>query len=519
MKFSCFLVCFLYRGDFPTRFPLSLQKEKKKKAVPKFLKNLVKKHYQIDVKKVESFFGLKNIYFSPHDRYEQFLSSTELEDGGYYIVHGDVDQKETILSNINSLRTGICYDERMNQHRYVPASVKDYKCPEKPERIDRILKYLRDDDFENIFPECVKIPSRMATKEELLLCHSEKYIDSILYEEESEEKEEEESEKKKKKKNYYFEYPQETSLCCCLSCGCVLEMIDSILTNQVDNGFVVCRPPGHHALRSEPMGFCIFGNAAIAAKYAIQKYNLQKVLVIDWDVHHGNGTQDLLEHEKEVQFISIHEDLFPNTGDREYTGPKSNAGHVMNILFDKPFGDVELLNAFNQLVVPVSIEYQPELILISCGFDMVRGDPLGKCKVHPETFGILTQLMMNIHHGKRLCLVLEGGYNLEQIPKCAYECLRVLQAKGRPTKNPPNLKNNKLKSISKEGMNNILQSKIIHSKFWDCLKPYDQMNQIKQKTEELEHKIKQQKDKIEELQQQLEDQNEISSTPPPPPLL
>jgi acetoin utilization deacetylase AcuC-like enzyme len=202
----------------------------------------------------------------------------------------------------------------------------------------------------------------------------------------------------------------------CLAAGAVVQGVDMVVAGEAANGFALVRPPGHHAEAHKAMGFCLFNNVAVAARHAIENLGLQRVLVVDWDLHHGNGTQHIFYDCAEVFYISTHAfPYYPGTGSMMETGTGSGEGFTLNIPLpgsqdDRAFGQV-----FKQVIVPVARQYKPQLIIVSAGFDIYQGDPLGTMAVSASGFGylarILKELAEEVCQGKIL-FSLEGGYNL-----------------------------------------------------------------------------------------------------------
>jgi len=199
--------------------------------------------------------------------------------------------------------------------------------------------------------------------------------------------------------------------------GGVVAALDRVMNGEAKNAFCAVRPPGHHASAERGMGFCIFNNVAIAARYAQTTFGVERVLIADWDVHHGNGTQDTFYEDGSVFFMSTHQSpLYPNTGTVEETGEGAGQGLTMNQPFPPGAGNTEIIGAFRNDLLPAAREFQPDLTLISAGFDSRIEDPLGSFEVDDEGYRELTRIMIeiaNISGGGRLVSVLEGGYNPE----------------------------------------------------------------------------------------------------------
>jgi acetoin utilization deacetylase AcuC-like enzyme len=199
--------------------------------------------------------------------------------------------------------------------------------------------------------------------------------------------------------------------------GGAVRAVDQVMTGELKNAFCAVRPPGHHASAERGMGFCLFNNVAIAARYAQAIYGVERVLIADWDVHHGNGTQDTFYSDASVFFMSTHQSpLYPGTGAVEETGEGAGLGLTMNRPFPAGAGDAEIVGAFRDDLLPAAREFRPDLTLISAGFDSRVDDRLGSFNVTDEGFRELTRIMLEIAHvsgGGRLVSVLEGGYTPE----------------------------------------------------------------------------------------------------------
>ena len=192
--------------------------------------------------------------------------------------------------------------------------------------------------------------------------------------------------------------------------------VKMVNSGDLDNAFALVRPPGHHAERSRAMGFCLFNNVAIAAMYARKDLGLERILIADWDVHHGNGTQHSFEGDDSILYFSTHQyPLYPGTGSYGETGSGKGIGYTVNVPLPTGYGDGDYVSIFDKVLKPVALEYKPDLILVSAGFDIYYRDPLGSMNVTPEGFAGLTRLLMNIAdeccEGK-LVITLEGGYHI-----------------------------------------------------------------------------------------------------------
>jgi acetoin utilization deacetylase AcuC-like enzyme len=208
-----------------------------------------------------------------------------------------------------------------------------------------------------------------------------------------------------------------------LAAGGVLTAIDAIMSNQSSNAFVIVRPPGHHATAERAMGFCLFNNVAVGARYAQEKHNLEQVLILDWDVHHGNGTQDIFYDDSSVFYLSLHQHPhYPGTGRISETGTNQGQGYTLNVPLPAATSAKNYREAFDIALEKVLQKTKPDLILISAGFDSHREDPLGGLMLENEDFAWMTtrlkQLAADCGHNK-IVSVLEGGYNLQRLGKIA----------------------------------------------------------------------------------------------------
>jgi acetoin utilization deacetylase AcuC-like enzyme len=212
--------------------------------------------------------------------------------------------------------------------------------------------------------------------------------------------------------------------------GTALNAVDAVFNKKAQNAFCIVRPPGHHATPTKGMGFCIFNNIAIAARYAQRKYGVKRVLIADWDVHHGNGTQDIFYTDGTVFFFSTHQyPWYPGTGAAGETGEGAGTGMTMNCPFPAGSGRREILGAFEQMLAPAAKKVKPELVLISAGFDSRIDDPLGNFLLTDADFADLTRVMLGIANqsaGGRLISVLEGGYNLTGLASAARSHVQAL---------------------------------------------------------------------------------------------
>src|SRR5579871_3067540 len=294
----------------------------------------------------------------------------------------------------HAILTGLVADSISKEH------LTGLGHPERPERFDAALNALAGLHLE-------RIPARLANKDEILLCHTSKYVRLVEHEIMT---------------GFHILSTGDTvisprSMDAALSAtGAALNAVDNVINGKVKNAFCVVRPPGHHATPDRGMGFCIFNSVAIAARYAQRKYGVSRVLIADWDVHHGNGTQDIFYSDGTVLFLSTHQyPWYPGTGAANETGEGAGEGWTINAPFPAGAGRKEILGAFQQRLIPAADRVKPELVLLSAGFDSRAGDPLGQFQLDDTDFRDLTKVVLEIadkHAGGRLVSILEGGYNL-----------------------------------------------------------------------------------------------------------
>ena len=217
-----------------------------------------------------------------------------------------------------------------------------------------------------------------------------------------------------------------------LAAGAALSLADNIVTGNINNGFGLIRPPGHHAETDQALGFCLFNNVAILARYLQEHHKLDKVLILDWDVHHGNGTQHIFEEDPSVLYISTHQyPFYPGTGAFDETGIGRGKGATLNCPMPAGSNDRDYEVVFMEKILPRMESFQPEFIIISAGFDAHKDDPLAGICLSTEFFGWMTDRVMEIagkHCQGRIISLLEGGYNLTALPLCIEQHLLHLNS-------------------------------------------------------------------------------------------
>nr|XP_040147671.1 histone deacetylase 9 isoform X12 [Ictidomys tridecemlineatus] len=340
--------------------------------------------------------------------------------------------------------TGIAYDSLMLKHQCVCGSSTTH--PEHAGRIQSIWSRLQETGLLN---KCERIQGRKASLEEIQLVHSEHH--SLLYGTGPLDGQKldprillgDDSQK------FFSSLPcgglgvdsdtiwneLHSSGAARMAVGCVIELASRVASGELKNGFAVVRPPGHHAEESAAMGFCFFNSVAITAKYLRDQLNISKILIVDLDVHHGNGTQQAFYADPSILYISLHRydegNFFPGSGAPNEVGTGLGEGYNINIAWtgglDPPMGDVEYLEAFRTVLMPVAKEFDPDMVLVSAGFDALEGHtpPLGGYKVTAKCFGHLTEQLMTLADG-RVVLALEGGHDLTAICDASEACVNAL---------------------------------------------------------------------------------------------
>ena len=346
-------------------------------------------------------------------------------------------------------RTGIVKDSRYLEHMMDPGH------PESPERLRAIYQMLEEEEMKGQF-EAVK--PRAATREELEMIHTPAYIDLIA----------------STAGKPYFRLDGDTSTCAksyeaaLVAAGGFLELIKAIMEGKLNNGFAFVRPPGHHAERDRAMGFCLFNNVAIGARYAIQNFSLQKILIVDWDVHHGNGTQNSFYEDPSVLYFSTHRYgfFYPGTGGPTEVGKGKGEGFTVNVPLSTQWGDADYGNIFQKILKPIALEYQPQLILVSAGFDIHYDDPLGGMEVTEKGFARMTQILMEIAEATaqgKLAITLEGGYDVAGQKRSVKAVLKEL-AQLSPLDKRDLLEKEEANTSRTERF--ILQLKEIQKRYW-----------------------------------------------------
>ncbi|MCW8802085.1 MAG: histone deacetylase [Candidatus Bathyarchaeota archaeon] len=254
-----------------------------------------------------------------------------------------------------------------------------------------------------------------------------------------------------------------------LAVGGVLKVVNMMMNKKCNNGFAFVRPPGHHAGSNYPMGFCVFNNVAIAAAHLIKNYGLERVLILDIDAHHGNGTQEIFYNNKKVLYISMHEDPveFPLTGFADEVGQGKGQGYSVNVPLPYGSDDKIYLTAFNDVVAPIINQYQPQLILVSVGFDSHYKDPIGNLYVSSRSYGKIFDFVLEaaskFSQGK-VAAILEGGYSLQFLGKLACATSAKMIGVDYVVNDKPYCAE---PIVQKKAKFMLKQIKTVQSRFWD----------------------------------------------------
>ena len=289
-----------------------------------------------------------------------------------------------------------------------PESSRDHRTPHgHPERIERFDAVLRALGSSGLARRMQSLDCEEAGFDTLRLCHGGDYVELV---------EREISAGNRMLSTGDTHVGRGSLSAARMAVGAVCSAVDSVLTGPVKQAFCALRPPGHHARPKQGMGFCVFNNVAIGARHAIERHGLQRVLIVDWDVHHGNGTQDIFYEDPSVLFFSTHQSpWYPGTGMRDETGEGAGADTTINCPFPAHTGREEIFGAFRDSLLPAAEAFTPELVMISAGFDSRLGDPLGQFRLADGDFAELTKMLQDLadrHADGRLVSALEGGYSL-----------------------------------------------------------------------------------------------------------
>lgn len=314
------------------------------------------------------------------------------------------------MSRPKKRRIGIHFDARYERHDTGPYH------PESAERYRALAAALED-----LPGSFIKFPGRAATAEEVLLAHAPWYLDIVRQDTE----------------NFADQLRTgDTPICpesCDVAleaCGAALNAVDFVMRGEMDSAFCAVRPPGHHATADRGMGFCIFNHVAVAARCLQKKHGIQRIAILDWDVHHGNGTEAIFREDPDVLYVSLHEQgIYPFTGGADERGSGAGEGTTLNIPLSKGSGGEVALRAWDEKITPAVKAFQPAFLLVSAGFDAREHDPVGGLRWTDETFAAMTRRTVSLAHkwcGGRIVSVLEGGYNPAGLASAAVAHVRAL---------------------------------------------------------------------------------------------
>jgi len=363
-------------------------------------------------------------------------------------------------TNSKQIKTGLIYDEKMCLH-------KEEEHPECPERIKKIYAAITNAD---LLKYCVHIEARSITIDELLLTHDEDYV-SIIQNTPNNDSDELFSLANEYNSIYLNE---NTFISASIAAGSLIDLTSKVVNNELNNGVAIIRPPGHHAHINKAKGFCIFNNVGITANMMLKKYNLSRIAILDLDVHHGDGTQEIFYSNDNVLYISIHRydngEFYPGeSGNPKNVGCDAGIGKNINIGLNtndyEKIGNSDYLYLLIKLIEPILQEYNPELILVSAGFDCVIGDPLGDLNLTPIFFNYLIQRLEVLQ--SKIVVALEGGYNLDAISESMVECCCALTRHSRISFRNVDANQLLVSSVTKDA---LLKTTKIHKSYWNCLK-------------------------------------------------
>ena len=296
---------------------------------------------------------------------------------------------------VAAMRTGVVLDRRYEAHDTGAGH------PERPERIRAIRDLMQEYRREGL----VDVEPRIATDAELALNHDPAHVARVA------------TTAARARAAFDADTPvcSESYATAALAVGGYLRLLEAVLAGDVENGFAFVRPPGHHAEPDRAMGFCLFNNVAIGARW-LRTRGVGRILIVDWDVHHGNGTQDSFWDDPDTLYVSTHQyPFYPGTGAAAEVGGGAAAGRTLNVPLPAGCGDQEYVAAFTDLIAPVAEQFRPEFVLISAGFDADHRDPLAGMQATEAGFAAMTRVLMRVaeaHAGGRVAAILEGGYDL-----------------------------------------------------------------------------------------------------------
>ena len=320
------------------------------------------------------------------------------------------------ICSANDKKVGVMYDERFLLHD---------TGPNHPENPDRLISVIRDLKNNNQIASKIIWPNfEAATFDELSLVHTKGYIELV----------DRQVTQLKNNRAYLSTgdtpISKHTNLVAKLAVGAGLEAVDQIILGEISSAFALVRPPGHHATATKGMGFCVYNSVAVVARYLQKKYGLKRILIVDFDVHHGNGTQDIFYEDNSVFYFSVHQHPFyPQSGRPDEIGEGIGKGYTLNIDLPKGSGNKELIDSFNLKLKPAMAKFKPEFVLVSAGFDAHEGDLLGQLSFTNEGYKQVAEILQKIsdkYAKGRTLYMLEGGYVADNISQSVTQILDVL---------------------------------------------------------------------------------------------
>lgn len=344
--------------------------------------------------------------------------------------------------------TGVVKDEIFLEHNPGPYH------PESPERLKVLYRMLQEPEVANGF---VEIKPRAATREDLERVHAPSYVDRVA----------QTAGRSRTSLDPDTQTSPRSYEAALMAAGGCLEAVDQIMSGKVKNVFAMIRPPGHHAEESRAMGFCLFNNVAVAARYAQARYGISRVMILDWDLHHGNGTQWTFYEDPTVLYGSTHQyPYYPGTGAFHETGKGKAVGYTVNVPLSGGHGDAEYVGIYRRIFCPIGKAFRPELLIVSAGFDIYKGDPLGAMRVSPVGFGLLARILINLAEEVcqgRLLVALEGGYDLTGLREGGKAVLMELMGRRSSPLEPAEVEGPATSTV--EGL--IKRVREAHGKIWE----------------------------------------------------
>jgi acetoin utilization deacetylase AcuC-like enzyme len=324
------------------------------------------------------------------------------------------------VTGSESRTTGLVFHDRYLQHNTNPYRLPDSKRPlpfveavdhpSNPRLVERTKKLI---DYAGLGEHLVPVSPYAATVEDLLVYHTEEYVNRVR----------DLCESGGGDTGANAPVGADSWDITLLAAGGVMAAVDAVMSGDIRQCYALVRPPGHHAMSDQGMGFCVFGNVVVAAHYARRRYGLERVLILDWDVHHGNGTQDAFYADPNVLFFSLHQDdWFPaGWGAVDQVGERDGKGYTVNLPLPAGSGNAAYRTAFERVILPIATQYRPELVIVSAGQDASAQDPLARMSLSTDGYRMMTGFMRQIaaeSAGGRLVVAQEGGYSEIYAPYC-----------------------------------------------------------------------------------------------------